>query len=86
MTADATLAADGVERELVGRYVTAFERYDIDTLTALIREDAIGSAGSDVHGRDETETAGGASVATRPPLSRVESIPAYWRPRSPSWR
>ena len=55
MTADATLAADGVDRELVGRYATAFERYDIDTLTALIREDAIGSAGSDVHGRDEAE-------------------------------
>jgi RNA polymerase sigma-70 factor (ECF subfamily) len=32
------LSAD--ERELLGRYVDAFERYDIDALTALIHEDA----------------------------------------------
>ena len=31
------------ERELLSRYVTAFEAYDIDALTALIREDAIQS-------------------------------------------
>jgi RNA polymerase sigma-70 factor (ECF subfamily) len=31
------------EGELLGRYVDAFERYDIDALTALIREDAIQS-------------------------------------------
>ena len=29
-----------VDRELLERYVAAFERYDIDSLTALIREDA----------------------------------------------
>ena len=29
-----------VDRELLERYVTAFERYDIESLTALIREDA----------------------------------------------
>jgi RNA polymerase sigma-70 factor, ECF subfamily len=63
MTADAALAADNVELELVARFVTAFERYDMDMLTTLIREDAIGSAGSDVDGgRDEAGTAGGASV------------------------
>lgn len=31
------------ERELLERYVTAFEAYDMDALTALIREDAIQS-------------------------------------------
>jgi RNA polymerase sigma-70 factor, ECF subfamily len=50
--ARATLAASGVsadnaaapmddaQRKLLARYVTAFERYDIDALTSLIREDA----------------------------------------------
>jgi RNA polymerase sigma-70 factor (ECF subfamily) len=31
------------DRELLGRYVQAFERYDMDALTSLIREDAIQS-------------------------------------------
>ena len=31
---------DAADRELLQRYVTAFEAYDIDALTALIREDA----------------------------------------------
>jgi RNA polymerase sigma-70 factor (ECF subfamily) len=31
---------DGPTRELLGRYVEAFERYDIDALTSLIHEDA----------------------------------------------
>jgi len=31
---------DGVSRELLDRYVEAFERYDMEALTALIREDA----------------------------------------------
>jgi RNA polymerase sigma-70 factor, ECF subfamily len=30
-----------VERELLGRYVEAFERYDVDALVALLREDAV---------------------------------------------
>ena len=34
---------DRGKRELLGRYVEAFERYDMDALTALIREDAIQS-------------------------------------------
>jgi RNA polymerase sigma-70 factor (ECF subfamily) len=50
--ARATLAASGVsandpmpamdqsQRELLARYIEAFERYDIDSLTSLIREDA----------------------------------------------
>jgi len=31
---------DDTDRELLGRYVQAFEAYDIDALTSLIREDA----------------------------------------------
>jgi RNA polymerase sigma-70 factor (ECF subfamily) len=31
---------DEADRELLARYVAAFERYDIDALTSLIREDA----------------------------------------------
>jgi RNA polymerase sigma-70 factor (ECF subfamily) len=31
------------DRDLLARYVEAFERYDMDALTALIREDAIQS-------------------------------------------
>jgi RNA polymerase sigma-70 factor, ECF subfamily len=34
---------DESDRELLGRYVAAFERYDMDALTELIREDAIQS-------------------------------------------
>jgi len=35
---DATV--EGADRELLDRYVDAFERYDIDSLTALLHEDA----------------------------------------------
>jgi RNA polymerase sigma-70 factor (ECF subfamily) len=31
---------DDAQRELLGRYVDAFERYDLDALTSLLREDA----------------------------------------------
>ena len=31
---------DEADRELLARYVEAFERYDIEALTALIHEDA----------------------------------------------
>lgn len=34
---------DRAQRELLSRYVDAFERYDMDALTSLIREDAIQS-------------------------------------------
>ena len=37
---DPAPALDEADRELLARYVTAFERYDIDALTALIQEDA----------------------------------------------
>jgi RNA polymerase sigma-70 factor (ECF subfamily) len=35
------IAPDQVERELLGRYVDAFERDDVDGLVALLREDAM---------------------------------------------
>jgi RNA polymerase sigma-70 factor (ECF subfamily) len=37
---DPSPALDEADRELLARYVAAFERYDIDALTALIQEDA----------------------------------------------
>ena len=37
---DAATAADPVERELLNRYVAAFEHADMDGLVALLREDA----------------------------------------------
>ena len=37
---DPAPALDEADRELLARYVAAFERYDIDALTALIHEDA----------------------------------------------
>jgi RNA polymerase sigma-70 factor, ECF subfamily len=37
---DAPVELDGPERELLERYVEAFEAYDMDALTALIHEDA----------------------------------------------
>jgi RNA polymerase sigma-70 factor (ECF subfamily) len=42
-TTDTVGTLDRGERELLGRYVEAFERYDMEALTALIREDAIQS-------------------------------------------
>jgi RNA polymerase sigma-70 factor (ECF subfamily) len=35
-----TLTVEAADRDLLARYVAAFEAYDIDALTALIREDA----------------------------------------------
>jgi RNA polymerase sigma-70 factor (ECF subfamily) len=40
---DSMPAMDQSQRDLLARYVDAFERYDIDSLTSLIREDAIQS-------------------------------------------
>jgi len=37
---DAAPSMDREQRELLSRYVDAFERYDIESLTSLIREDA----------------------------------------------
>jgi RNA polymerase sigma-70 factor (ECF subfamily) len=40
---DPAPAMDDSQRELLARYVEAFERYDMDALTSLIQEDAIQS-------------------------------------------
>jgi RNA polymerase sigma-70 factor, ECF subfamily len=40
LTTDAPLSVDAADADLLQRYVEAFERYDIDALTALIHEDA----------------------------------------------
>jgi RNA polymerase sigma-70 factor (ECF subfamily) len=40
LTTDAPLSVDAADAELLARYVEAFERYDIEALTALIHEDA----------------------------------------------
>ncbi len=40
VTTDAPLSVDGADAELLARYVTAFERYDMDALISLIHEDA----------------------------------------------
>ena len=42
-TSDPLPAMEREQRELLARYVAAFEAYDIDSLTSLIREDAIQS-------------------------------------------
>jgi RNA polymerase sigma-70 factor (ECF subfamily) len=41
--ADPIAPMDDEQRELLARYVDAFQRYDMDALTSLIREDAIQS-------------------------------------------
>jgi len=40
LTTDAPLSVEAADAELLERYVQAFERYDIEALTALIHEDA----------------------------------------------
>ncbi len=40
LTTDAELSVDAADAELLERYVEAFERYDMEALTALIHEDA----------------------------------------------
>jgi RNA polymerase sigma-70 factor (ECF subfamily) len=42
-TGGATPRMDEAQRDLLTRYVSAFERYDIDALTQLLREDAVQS-------------------------------------------
>ena len=41
VTADATTAVEGADADLLARYVEAFERYDMEALTALIHDDAM---------------------------------------------
>jgi RNA polymerase sigma-70 factor (ECF subfamily) len=54
--ADTTPSVDESDRELLARYVDAFERYDMDALTSLIHEDATQSMPPYelwLHGRDD---------------------------------
>jgi len=56
VTTDAHLSVDAADAKLLARYVDAFERYDMDTLTALIHEDATQSMppfGMWLNGRDD---------------------------------
>lgn len=55
-TADPVSSLDETHRELLDRYVAAFEAYDMDALTSLIREDATQSMPPYelwLHGRDD---------------------------------
>jgi RNA polymerase sigma-70 factor (ECF subfamily) len=57
--ATATAEVDEADRELLARYVEAFQRYDIDALTSLIHEDATQSMPPYdlwLHGRDDIFT------------------------------
>jgi RNA polymerase sigma-70 factor (ECF subfamily) len=40
LSVDKPLALEEIDREMLDRYVAAFEAYDVDALTSLIREDA----------------------------------------------
>jgi RNA polymerase sigma-70 factor (ECF subfamily) len=40
LSAEKPLALDEIDRDMLDRYVAAFEAYDVDALTSLIREDA----------------------------------------------
>jgi hypothetical protein len=40
LSAETLIAVDGADLEILARYVQAFERYDMDGLTKLIRVDA----------------------------------------------
>jgi RNA polymerase sigma-70 factor, ECF subfamily len=58
-TAETTSPAAEVDAELLARYVEAFQRYDMDTLTSLIAEDATQSMPPFdlwLHGRDDILT------------------------------
>ena len=82
---DPAPALDEADRELLARYVAAFERYDIDALTALIHEDATQSMPPYdlwLTGRDDIFTwwfgpgigcAGSRVIPTRRPTARRRS-------------
>src|ERR687897_3070322 len=56
---DTTQSVDEADADLLARYVKAFEAYDMDALTALIKEDAVQSMPPYVmwlHGRDDIFT------------------------------
>jgi RNA polymerase sigma-70 factor (ECF subfamily) len=56
---DPVMPMDDAQQELLSRYVDAFERYDMESLTSLIHEDAMQSMPPYelwLHGRDEILT------------------------------
>jgi RNA polymerase sigma-70 factor (ECF subfamily) len=56
---DTTQSVDEADADLLARYVRAFEAYDMDALTALIKEDAVQSMPPYdlwLHGRDDIFT------------------------------
>jgi RNA polymerase sigma-70 factor (ECF subfamily) len=56
---DTTPSVDEADAELLARYVTAFEEYDMDALTSLIKEDAVQSMPPYdlwLHGREDIFT------------------------------
>jgi RNA polymerase sigma-70 factor (ECF subfamily) len=78
---------DESDRELLARYVDAFERYDLDALTSLIHEDATQSMPPYdlwLHGRDDIFTWWfGPGIGCRG--SRVIPAPVGWANGSPAY-
>jgi RNA polymerase sigma-70 factor (ECF subfamily) len=79
---------DGKQRELLARYATAFEEYDIETLVSLLREDAIMSMPPFawwLDGRAEIRTvleaAGRPCDGSRLVPTRANGSPAFWQYR-----
>jgi RNA polymerase sigma-70 factor, ECF subfamily len=80
--------ADDQQRELLARYATAFEEYDIQTLVSLLHEDATMSMPPFpwwLNGRDEIRTvleaAGRPCDGSRLVPTRANGSPAFWQYR-----
>ena len=93
---DPVMPMDDAQQELLDRYVDAFERYDMDSLTSLIHEDAMQSMPPFelwLRGRDEIlafwQTQGAACAGSRlvPTVAngqaRVRPVPAQHHRRGP---
>jgi RNA polymerase sigma-70 factor (ECF subfamily) len=81
---DSVMPMDESQQELLSRYVEAFERYDMDSLTALIHEDATQSMPPFelwLRGRDEIlafwQTQGAACAGSRLVPTVANSRPAF---------
>jgi RNA polymerase sigma-70 factor (ECF subfamily) len=83
--AEVAPALDDAQRALLGRYVAAFEAYDIEALAAVIREDAIQSMPPYdlwLQGRDDVfkwwlGPGGGCRDSRLLPTSGANGLPAY---------
>ena len=89
------MPTDEAQRELLERYVDAFERYDLDSLAALLHEEATASMPPFdlwLHGRDhihEWFTGPGAECrGSRLVATAANGAPAYgqYRPSGPDGR